>query len=586
MTWKRHYQKDKRRTRSIDRLHILTVAFFLFVVAITYRLFDLQVLRHGFYEALASSQHDINSLLTPERGEIFVRDRSAQGQLYPVGANKGLSIIYAIPKQVKDAPATAEKLASALDIDQAEIQPRLEKSEDSYEPIKRQVDDETLDKIKKLDLPGIEYSKESVRYYPEGRYFSQLLGFVGYQGDVRAGQYGLEGYFDKELAGQPGYFKAQTDASGRWITVGDTKLEEAVNGSDLVLTIDRTVQYTVCTKVANAVKKHGADAGSAIVMDPKTGAIIAMCGYPDFDPNKYNEVESPSVYFNRSVYQQYEPGSVFKPITMAAALNEGAVGPDTTFVDTGSLQVGKYTIRNADNKTYGEQNMTQVLENSINTGAIFAEQKTGNEKFSQYVEQFGFGRTTGITLSSESGGDISSLEKNKDIYSFTGSFGQGITVTPLQLVTAYAAIANGGKLMKPYVVDEIIKDNGYEEKTEPTVVRQVISPKTAATLGAMLVRVVENGHGKQAGVSGYYIAGKTGTAQIPYTDRPGYDPNRTIGTFAGFGPVEDPAFVMVVKLDVPRDVIWAESSAAPLFGDIAKFLLNYYEVPPTRTDQK
>jgi cell division protein FtsI/penicillin-binding protein 2 len=225
--------------------------------------------------------------------------------------------------------------------------------------------------------------------------------------------------------------------------------------------------------------------------------------------------------------------------------------------------------------------MTQVLEESLNTGAMFAAEQVGPEAFLDYVQKFGFGEQTGVELGNESAGTLGELPSGKEIYMATSSFGQGITTTPLQMVAAYAAIANGGKLYKPYVVDEIVKPNDYRVKTEPTFVRQVIDAKTATTLSAMLVNVVKGSHGKRAGVPGYYIAGKTGTAQIPRKDGPGYDPNRTIGSFAGFGPVEDPKFVMVVKIEDPKDVKFAESTAAPLFGEIAQFLLNYYEVPPT-----
>jgi cell division protein FtsI/penicillin-binding protein 2 len=226
--------------------------------------------------------------------------------------------------------------------------------------------------------------------------------------------------------------------------------------------------------------------------------------------------------------------------------------------------------------------MTQVLDESLNTGAVFVVRQIGTDAFRKYVEDFGFGVLTGIELETENSGDIRSLSKKGEIYSATASFGQGISVTPLQVVTAYAAIANGGKLVKPYIVDEIDKSDGSKIKTQPKVLKQVISERTATLLGGMLVSVVEDGHGKRAGVPGYYVAGKTGTAQVPKKDGTGYEPDITIGSFVGFAPVEDPKFVMLVKIDHPRDVIWAESSAAPLFGEIAKFVLNYLKVSPSR----
>ncbi|MBU0706867.1 penicillin-binding protein 2 [Patescibacteria group bacterium] len=580
--WRKRYQAKRTTAKRFDRLTFLNLVILLFVGVVTFRLFTLQVMQHSFYEALASGQHDIYEKLIAERGEVFVRDRYSGDQLYKVAANKKYQLVFAVPKKIKNPEETAELIAPILDVEVEEILPRLQKEDDLYEPLKRRVSDDVVQEIKDLGIEGIEYSDESYRYYPEGKYFSHVLGFVGYQDDTLVGRYGIEGYFEEELAGRNGFFQAQMDSGGRWITIGDTKFEEATNGTDYIMTIDRTVQFTACDLLSKAVEKHGADSGSVVILNPKTGAVIAMCNVPDYDPNKYNEVEDSEVYTNKSIYHQYEPGSVFKPLTMAGAINEDKVGPNTKYIDEGSVEIDKYTIRNADNKVYGEQTMTQVLEESINTGAIYAAQQIGNAKFYEYVKDFGFGQRTNITLDSETAGDISTLERLSDIYAMTASFGHGITVTPLQLASAYAAIANGGKLMQTYIIDETISDNGNVEKTEPVELKQVISNKSAATLGAMLVRVVENGHGKKAGVEGYYIAGKTGTAQIPFTDRVGYDPNRTIGTFAGFGPVDDPVFAMVVKIDVPKDVIWAESSAAPLFGDIAEFLLNYYEVPPTR----
>ncbi|MBI3956846.1 MAG: penicillin-binding protein 2, partial [Candidatus Kerfeldbacteria bacterium] len=267
-------------------------------------------------------------------------------------------------------------------------------------------------------------------------------------------------------------------------------------------------------------------------------------------------------------------------MTLAAAIDQGLITPETTFDDSGSVQIGKYTIRNADEKKYGVQTMNQVLEQSINTGAIFTVQKLGTDRFRDYLERFGFGTKTGIPLQGENDGDISTLSKSGEIYAATASFGQGMAVTPLQLLMAYAALVNDGKLMKPRLVEAIIKPNGFRESIDPETVREVVSPDTARLMKAMMVNVVRNGHGQRAGVPGYYVGGKTGTAQIPYGDRPGYKPDEHIGTFVGFAPLTDPAFVMLTKIDVPRDVRFAESSVAPLFGDLAAFLLNYYRVPP------
>ena len=572
------------RSKRTQALFFLIFVFAAFIVA---RLFNFQVLKGDYYSALASEKHEIYQQLFPKRGEIFMQDRGggkkgAEPKLYPLATNIEYNLVFADPKNVADPAKAAKELGPILGIDQNILLAKLSKANDSYEPLKHKVTEKEAVAIKALNLAGINFQKETYRYYPEKSVASQLAGFLGFKGDKQVGQYGLEGYFDEELRGEEGHLKSETDPAGRLISFGDTEITKAKDGDDLVLTIDRTIETLACSKIKEAVDKYGADSGTVIIMDPKTGAIIAMCNYPDFDPNEYSKVKDISVFNNLAVWSAFEPGSVFKPLTMAAAIDTDKVLPDSTYIDEGFVKYGQFTIKNSDGKANGVQTMTQVLEKSLNTGAIYVEEKLGNSLFRQYVRNFGFGQATGIELGMEASGNISSLDKKGDIYSATASYGQGITATPLQVVSAFAAIANGGNLMKPYLVDEISKSDGVKIKTEPKIVRRVISERTATLIGGMLVSVVQNGHGKRAGVPGYYVAGKTGTAQVHKSNGPGYEENITIGSFVGFAPVEDPRFAMIVKIDHPRDVQWAESSAAPIFGEIAKFLLNYYQVPTNR----
>ena len=267
---------------------------------------------------------------------------------------------------------------------------------------------------------------------------------------------------------------------------------------------------------------------------------------------------------------------------MALGLEHQKISPKTTYVDTGSVALDDFTIKNSDGKAHGVQTMTQALDESLNTGTIFVQQLLGKETFREGVEQFGFGKLTGIELTPEVAGDTSSLAKKGSVFAATASFGQGISMTPMQLATAYVALANGGTLMRPYIVDEIQHPDGTREKTKPQTVGRAISTRAAKLITGMLVSAVERGHGKRASVPGYYTAGKTGTAQVPDPKGPGYLKDVNIGSFAGYAPAEDPQFVMLVKIDHPRDVQWAESSAAPLWGDIASFLLTYMEVPMER----
>ncbi len=585
--WKQRkpQRPNERLPMPVRRLRFFQAIVVIAVLAVAGRLFVLQILSHRFYSALASNQRSIFEDLFPERGAIYLRDPKSPDGRFPAAINKTLSTVFANTRDVTDAAGAAKALAPVLGVDEPVLLQKLSKPLDPYEPLKPKADDDTVAKVKALNIKGIGFAREQFRFYPEKSALSQIVGFVGAnEKGERVGRYGIEGRWQEQLAGVSGFLAAGKDPIGRWIGAADRQFTAAKDGDELTLTIDRNIQYVVCEKLRAAVEKHGADGGSVIVLDPKTGAVMAMCNWPEFDANDFSQVKDLNLFNNAAIFSPYEPGSVFKPITMAAAVDAGKVGPNTTYVDDGAVKIGPYTIRNSDLKAHGLATMTQVLEESLNTGTIFAVRQIGPKAFLQYVQDFGFGSPTGIEMDTEAAGDIEALRKKGDIWSATASFGQGITMTPLQLVNAYAAIANGGKLMKPYVVDSVKSADGTVEKTEPQVVRQVITKRAATLVGGMLVQVVENGHGKRAGVPGYYVAGKTGTAQIPRADGQGYEKDASIGSFAGYAPVDDPAFVMIVKIDRPRDVDWAESSAAPLFGDIAKFLLQYLQIPPDRAD--
>ncbi len=583
-------RRSWRRTSSSDndlRLEVFRYAVLLFAGVIVLKLLFIQVFQHGFYEALASGQHELFQELIPERGEIYLHDFKDE-TFVPVAVNQQLAFVWADPREIEEPDDTAEALAEIFGYGEEvmdALEERLDQPEDPYEPIQREVDEKTLERLLALELTGIHYTREASRLYPEPEMSGHVLGFLGAGEDGSlSGKYGIEGYFNELLTGTQGYLLSERDIAGRLIAVGEREYEPAQDGADVVLTLDRTIQYKVCSSLKAAVERHGADGGSVIIVQPSTGKILAMCGAPDFDSNDYGDVASIDVFNNPAIFDAYEPGSVFKPLTMAAAIDAGAVTPATTFTDTGSVLVDGWPkpIGNAEGKVYGTVDMTQVLEDSINTGMIYAMRAMGMEAFVQYVKSFGFGQYTGIELETENAGTIDSLDIGAEIYAATASFGQGITVTPLQIVMAYAAIANGGVLKEPRIVDEIQYPDGTIEKHAARDIAQVVDPKTARLVSAMLVSVIEHGHGKRAGVPGYYIGGKTGTAQVAKSDGIGYAQDNTIGSFAGFGPVEDPKFAMIVRIDNPKDVVWAESTAAPLFGEIAEFLLQYFEVPPVR----
>ena len=623
MSWRRgnHNQQAINRVR----IRFLAVFFIVFAAIIVVKLFGLQILRGNFYSALALGQHELYQKLFPERGSIYVREKDGDKEkLFPVVTNQDLYMLYAVPAEITDASSTAKSLLDIFglqeEVDWQKVEPEmladvatstepklaaeikanrkrkwleeqknkelekffniLNKGNDPYEPVYHRVSEEQKKKIEELRLVGLYFKEETWRFYPEKGLGGHLFGFWGFAGDERSGLYGLEGYYNDLLSGQAGAIYSEKDALGNLIAVGRNSLVEKTDGADLVLTLDRAIQYKACLALKQAVDYFEAKGGAVVVINPKTGAILAMCGAPDYDPDKYNQTEKIESYNNPAIFQAYEPGSIFKVITMAAALDSGQVEPNTTYVDEGEVVYDKYHIKNFDDKIYGRQNMTEVLEKSINTGAIFAMRQATPKVFIQYVKNFGFGEKTGIGLEKEVAGSVANLDKRGEIYAATAAFGQGIMVTPLQMVAAVSAIANGGKLMKPYLVAEIIHHHGSERQTQkfyPQEVRSVIFPKTATMLSGMMVSAVENGHGKKAGVAGYRVAGKTGTAQIAGAG--GSYSGEVFTSFVGFAPFADPRFAMIVALDSPAKGREAAVIAAPVFGDIAKFILQYYNVP-------
>ena len=295
--------------------------------------------------------------------------------------------------------------------------------------------------------------------------------------------------------------------------------------------------------------------------------------------NQYQKEKDLSIFLNGAAQKLFEPGSVLKPITMAAGLEMGVITPETTYTDPGSIKVGSYVIYNYHQQKYGEKTMTEVLENSDNVAMVWLSQQIGEESFYEYLKNFGFGAKTGIDLETESEGKLLELKQWRPIHLATISFGQGIAVTPIQIISSYIAIANKGEFLQPYIVDKIVEPSGKVIQREPKKIRRIIKEETAKTITEMMVSVVKKGHGKKAGVEGYQIAGKTGTAQIPDPEKAGYLEGINIGSFAGFAPANDPKFVMLVKIDKPKNMEWAEASAAPVFGEIAEWLLNYFEIP-------
>jgi len=559
------------------RINIVLFLIILFGATLVGRLVYIQILKHDFYQALAKGEHRLVKVVDPDRGEIFAQDKN--GDLYVLATNKETTFVFIAPDKIKDKEKTMLSLADAVGLAKKEIEEKFQKAQEPFVVIKRHLTDQEIKAIKELNKEGVYLEKDVERYYPHNELASYVLGFVGGQG---IGQYGIEGFWEKELRGKGGIIAGERSVEGRMIFFDPKKSLPPTEGSDLILTIDPNIQFQSEELLKEAKKKLEFEDGQIIVYNPQNGEILAAASFPGFDPNEYSKYDL-SVFVNPFSQKFFEPGSVFKPITLASAIEEGKITPQTTYLDKGFVKVGGIKIYNYNKRSYGKCTMTEVLEKSINTGAVFAQQQISHQVFLDYIKKFGIFDKTGIDLQGEIASQNKELKKGYEINFVTASFGQGIEMTPIQLTRAFGVFANGGKLIRPHFVKKIIRSDGREITIDPEVQDPfVISPKTASQVTAMLVSVVENGFGKGARIPGYYIAGKTGTAQVAWSslgiDKPGYS-DKTIQTFIGFFPAFDPKILILVKLNNPKTKT-AEYSAAPLFKELAEYIINYYQIPP------
>jgi stage V sporulation protein D (sporulation-specific penicillin-binding protein) len=750
----------------ISRITIIFIAIFALTAAIFLRLFYLQVIAHGYYQEIAQREQQGYTTLPARRGEILIEDYHS-GEVYKIGTNTTLDMIYADPTLIDDPEYISQTLAPFLfdlEIEQEIDEQRYEEEyelvleleneilreealeklayktdEELFEDyqenlsdilalqtrvvilIAEELDLETQEQLRTLDLTGFELTEngnyyaypsqisnknsaadalaevfnteksdlelillgknryvildrkldpeisnqietileedrlleepiflgirmqeEYFRFYPEEELAAQILGYVNSAGD---GQYGIEGTFDEELKGKDGMFTSQIDAYGNQITVGESIIEQAQDGANVTLTIDRAIQLQVERYIASGVQAFNADSGQAIVMDPATGAILAMAQYPTFDPNSYGNVfdlteidltdeekediyitgteeepkywhyiqvdpdvrieifrdeeESdkywayendvgPDVYKNKTIQEIYEPGSIFKPLVMSAALDTAEVTPNTTHVCSGPVGVdmnsitGEYDfhIHTFDEFYHGIETMTQVLENSCNIGMSFVAQTLGPSLFYSYLKAFGLTTRTGFGIDDEVTGKVEHSDGWTESELVTKAFGQGISMTPLQLIQAYTALANDGTMMQPYLVKKVEYANGKTEEFGSTIIQQVITSDTAQSITAMMAAVAESYIGLN--LDNHYFAGKSGTAQTYKWGKALSGPGTTIGSFVGFGPIDEPQFLVLVKMDHPRTSEWGAETAGQVFKDIITYLYDYYNMPPDK----
>lgn len=506
-----------------------------------------------------------------KRGSVF--DRNGKELVTSISVDS----IYATPGQIKDPRATAKKLAPVLDLDEEQLFQRLTKKS-SFEWIKRKVENDKVRSVRELNLPGIGFVEESKRYYLDSSIAAHVLGFTGIDNQGLAG---LEKSYDEELRGKPGRIVVEHDAAGRPVPEAIHKYIAPEQGYDLVLTIDEAIQYFVERELDKLVAQCSPKFALALVMDPKTGDILAMGNRPTFNPNNWQEEPREIWDKNPAIWYNYEPGSTFKIITAAAALEEGTVRPGDTFYDPGYSKVADRTIKCWKAGGHGSQTFLEVMQNSCNPGFIAVGLNTGVDKLYKYIDAFGFGATTGVSLPGEARGIIIPQKSVTNLDLATISIGQSIAVTPIQLVTAISAVANDGALMKPRLVKEIKADDKTVSVIKPEKVRQVISKETANQLCLMLETVVVDGTGKNAYVDGYRVGGKTGTAQV-VGERGGYVAGRYVASFAGIAPADDPRLVMLVVVAEPTGGIYFGGQlAAPVFQAVAKDTLRYLGVPET-----
>ncbi len=553
------------------RSAIVCLAFMVGFTIIFVRLFFLQVIQAEQGADQARKQHYTSVMLEANRGVIV--DRRGK----PLALNVDLPSVYAMPQTIQNPARVAKKLSRLLDIPSSTLRKRLKKSQ-PFVWIKRKVDPKSAESVRAQSFSGVDIVMEPRRYYPKGVLLSHLLGFAGIDSQ---GLEGVELQYETYLRGQKSMVRFQRDALGRTISLTGSKGRRPPQGYRIVLTIDEVIQYIAEQELESALTTTGAQKGAILVMDPKTGAVLAWALRPSFDPNQL-PIGSPELWRNRALTDPYEPGSTLKIVVAAAALEEGVVNPDSlVYGGDGQMPVGGTIVH--DPAKSGWMTFAQVLSQSSNVGIIKTAMSVGEARLFEYLRSFGFGEKTEIDLPGESAGILRDPSEWSSRSLASMAIGQEIGVTPIQLLTALSAIANGGWLLKPYVVSEVNDHEGHVvmERT-PEVKRRPISNDTAQILINLLTDVVDGGTGKRAFLRGYQVAGKTGTAQKFDKTIGRYSSSKVVGSFAGFVPAHDPRLAMLVVIDEPQTNKWGGVVAAPVFRKVAERVLRHLKIPPNQ----
>jgi cell division protein FtsI/penicillin-binding protein 2 len=553
------------------RLAFSFLTLLLLLLTLIGRLWYIQVLKTEEFRIKATKQHERTIKLEAKRGRIY----DCQGR--ELALSMEVDSIFAAPKEIRKKEDLAEKISSILQLKFRGVNKKLHKKR-SFVWLKRKVDPKEADSLRKLNLAGIYFLKETKRFYPKREIASHILGFVGIDNQ---GLEGIERFYDQEIKGIPGWGVIEKDALGRQIFSRNKKegFSSPSDGHSLVLTIDEVIQYYAERELEGAFQDYQAKSGTVIIMVPQTGEILALANRPTYDPNKFQE-SRPSFWRNRAVTDIFEPGSTFKIVTAASALEEGLVGEnDLFYCEDGAWRVGRHIIHDVHKHTW--LSFSRVIEESSNIGVVKVGFKIGPKRLYKYIRAFGFGARTGISLPGEARGLVRSPKRWTEASLRAIPYGQEVAVTSLQLISAFSVLANQGVLMKPQIV-KCIKNSEGEiiREFKPTPVRRVISISTAKKLTSILRRAVERGTGREAKIPGYKIAGKTGTAQKVDRKQRKYSQDKFVSSFVGYFPAEAPRIVMLILIDEPQKIHYGSLVAAPIFKRIAQEIIRYLEILP------
>lgn len=551
------------------RLTMVAVILALSLAVVVARLVIIQGLDAGRYLKLASEQRETSIRITPRRGTVFDRE----GEIMAI--SEDVTTVYATPYLVKHRKATSEKIAGVLGEDPGDVSKKLE-AKSGFVYLARKLDGNVARRLKKMKLEGVGFIEESKRFYPMGKLASQSIGVVDID---NRGQAGLEMYYEDILGGRHGEVVLERDATGNPIPGSEKRYKQAVDGVDIQLTLDKDIQACVEESLAQAVKRYGANAGTALVMDCNSGDILAVASNPTFDPND-REVVTPESMRSRFITDVYEPGSALKLITASAALEKGVVNPDTSIFVPSQLQVADQVFKEAEPKPSRQLTFSQIIIQSSNVGTIQVGLKLGNESLGEYLKRFGLGHRTGVDFPGEVSGIAPPVSTWSGTSVATISIGQGISITPLQLACVAGSIANGGRKVCPHFLKAKISDKGVKDMGLGGLGEQLLTRETCQKMAGIMQQVVApGGTGVKAAVKYYSVAGKTGTAAKPFKGRAGYS-STYMATFVGFAPAERPRLVALVVLDEPTP-IWGGDTSAPVFSEIMGFSLQHMNIPPS-----